>query len=189
MDRRVARHPQVRGVCAQWHRFWLDGLRHLRGRGLWRYQGWMGAAAKPRRVAYGPSPRDCDGRDWAYEHCELWPPGGTSCGPAETHQSGPIETTFETTARNADADLAAVPAFGLVRLAVAAGFEPAEGCPSRAFEARSLGRSDTPPPERLSSCCGCANRKPARLHDRVRWTGVLQGRTHTIIHRGLRQAH
>jgi hypothetical protein len=30
MDRRVARHPQVRGVCAQWHRFWLDGLDHLR---------------------------------------------------------------------------------------------------------------------------------------------------------------
>ena len=35
------------------------------------------------------------------------------------------------------------------QLAVAAGFEPAEGCPSRAFEARSLGRSDTPPRERL----------------------------------------
>ena len=30
-------------------------------------------------------------------------------------------------------------------VAVAAGFEPAEGCPSRAFEARSFGRSDTPP--------------------------------------------
>ena len=30
-------------------------------------------------------------------------------------------------------------------MAVAAGFEPAEGCPSRAFEARSFGRSDTPP--------------------------------------------
>jgi hypothetical protein len=30
--------------------------------------------------------------------------------------------------------LAAGPAFGLVRLEVAAGFEPAEGCPSRAFE-------------------------------------------------------
>jgi hypothetical protein len=49
-------------------------------------------------------------------------------------------------------------ALRLVRLAVAAGFEPAEGCPSRAFEARSLGRSDTPPPERLPSCCGGATR-------------------------------
>ena len=47
---------------------------------------------------------------------------------------GPIETTFETTAKNACAEVAARPAFGLVRLAVAAGFEPAEGCPSRAFE-------------------------------------------------------
>src|SRR6266542_1064738 len=36
-------------------------------------------------------------------------------------------------------------------LAVAEGFEPSDGgCPSRAFEARSFGRSDTPPPERLS---------------------------------------
>jgi NAD(P)-dependent dehydrogenase (short-subunit alcohol dehydrogenase family) len=35
------------------------------------------------------------------------------------------------------------------QLAVAAGFEPAEAFTSRAFEARSLGRSDTPPPERL----------------------------------------
>jgi hypothetical protein len=61
----------------------------------------------------------------------------------------PIETTCETTAKNAGAKLVAGPTFGLVRLAVAAGFEPAEGCPSRAFEARSLGRSDTPPPERL----------------------------------------
>jgi hypothetical protein len=33
--------------------------------------------------------------------------------------------------------------------AVAAGFEPAEGCPSRAFEARSFGHSDTPPQARL----------------------------------------
>src|SRR5207342_1860402 len=56
---------------------------------------------------------------------------------------GPIETTFETTAKNAGAHLAVRPAFGLVGLAVAAGFEPAEGCPSRAFEARYLGRSDT----------------------------------------------
>ena len=35
------------------------------------------------------------------------------------------------------------------QLAVAAGFEPAEAFTSRAFEARSLGRSDTPPPGRL----------------------------------------
>ena len=81
---------------------------------------------------------------------DLLPTASTaSYGPAETHQSRPIETT----AKNAGAKLAAVPAFGLVRLAVAAGFEPAEGCPSRAFEARSLGRSDTPPPERLPRCC------------------------------------
>ena len=32
----------------------------------------------------------------------------------------------------------------------AAGFEPAEGCPSRAFEARSFGRSDTPPRRRIT---------------------------------------
>ena len=30
-----------------------------------------------------------------------------SCGPAETHQSSPIETTFETTAKNAGAQPAA----------------------------------------------------------------------------------
>src|ERR1700761_5189090 len=30
-------------------------------------------------------------------------------------------------------------------VAVAVGFEPTEGCPSRAFEARSFGRSDTLP--------------------------------------------
>ena len=53
---------------------------------------------------------------------------------SSAHQSGPIETIFETTAKNAGAHLAVRPAFGLVRLAVAAGFEPAEGCPSRAFE-------------------------------------------------------
>jgi hypothetical protein len=65
----------------------------------------------------------------------MWPAASTgSCGPAETHQSSPIETTFETTAKIAGAQLGARPTFGLVRLAVAAGFEPAEGCPSRAFE-------------------------------------------------------
>jgi hypothetical protein len=35
--------------------------------------------------------------------------------------------------------------------AVAEGFEPSEAFTSRAFEARSLGRSDTPPPRRLSN--------------------------------------
>jgi hypothetical protein len=49
------------------------------------------------------------------------------------------------------------------QLAVAAGFEPAEGCPSRAFEARSLGRSDTPPPERLPRRC----HDTSRFHDRA----------------------
>jgi hypothetical protein len=34
----------------------------------------------------------------------------------------------------ASVHLVATPTFGLFRLAVAAGFEPAEGCPSRAFE-------------------------------------------------------
>ena len=46
--------------------------------------------------------------------------------------------------------LAAGPAFCLVSLAVAAGFEPAEAFTSRAFEARSLGRSDTPPPVEIT---------------------------------------
>ena len=49
------------------------------------------------------------------------------------------------------------------QLAVAAGFEPAEGCPSRAFEARSLGRSDTPPRERLPRRC----HDTSRFHDRA----------------------
>src|SRR5215217_6914469 len=94
-----------------------------------------------------------------------WPAASTaSCGPPETHRSGAIETTFETTAKNAGARVAARPAFDLVRLAVAAGFEPAEGCPSRAFEARSLGRSDTPPPERLPRCRGRATEFQDRAH-------------------------
>jgi hypothetical protein len=46
----------------------------------------------------------------------------------------PDETKDETKTSNAGAHLVAGPAFDLVRLAVAAGFEPAEGCPSRAFE-------------------------------------------------------
>ena len=61
----------------------------------------------------------------------------------------PDETKDETKTSNAGVHLVAGPAFCLVRLAVAAGFEPAEAFTSRAFEARSLGRSDTPPPERL----------------------------------------
>src|SRR4051795_9773138 len=43
----------------------------------------------------------------------------------------------------------AAPASCLLRLAVAEGFEPSVAFTTRAFEARSLGRSDTPPPERL----------------------------------------
>jgi hypothetical protein len=51
---------------------------------------------------------------------------------------------------------------------VAAGFEPAEGCPSRAFEARSLGRSDTPPPERLPKVLHAREWKSAKeLHGRA----------------------
>jgi hypothetical protein len=38
-----------------------------------------------------------------------------------------------------------------LHLAVAEGFEPSEGFPSRAFEARSFGRSDTPPRASLAS--------------------------------------
>jgi hypothetical protein len=93
---------------------------------------WWALRLAPRHLAdqsaYKPRPRgrvnpgQVDSRSTA------------SCGPPETHQSSPIETTFETTAKNAGAQLGARPAFGLVRLAVAAGFEPAEGCPSRAFE-------------------------------------------------------
>jgi hypothetical protein len=75
------------------------------------------------------------------------------------------------------------PAFGPVRMAVAAGFEPAEGCPSRAFEARSLGRSDTPPPERLSRRRGGAT----GFHDRARPSpggcsaGVLGRGLHSLL--------
>ena len=39
---------------------------------------------------------------------------------------------------------------------MAEGFEPSEGFPSHAFEACSLGRSDTPPPERLPNAAGRA---------------------------------
>ncbi len=35
------------------------------------------------------------------------------------------------------------------KVAVSVGFEPTESFPSRAFEARSFGRSDTTPPQRL----------------------------------------
>lgn len=41
------------------------------------------------------------------------------------------------------------PAFRLVTLAVAVGFEPTEACTSHAFEACSFGRSDTLPPKTL----------------------------------------
>ena len=42
------------------------------------------------------------------------------------------------------------PAFCLVKLAVAVGFEPTDACTSHAFEACSFGRSDTPPPRSLA---------------------------------------
>jgi hypothetical protein len=50
---------------------------------------------------------------------------------------------------NAGAAPRAAPASCLVKLAVAERFELSEVLPSRAFEARSLGRSDTPPRGRL----------------------------------------
>jgi hypothetical protein len=78
-----------------------------------------------------------------------------SFGPAEMHQSGPIETTAKTPA----GQVTARPAFGLARLAVAAGFEPAEGCPSRAFEFygwwfRPVRLGLVPPEPRLGCHCG-----------------------------------
>jgi hypothetical protein len=47
-------------------------------------------------------------------------------------------------------------AFCLVRVAVAEGFEPSEAFTSHAFEACSLGRSDTPPPGRVPKSAGRA---------------------------------
>jgi hypothetical protein len=44
----------------------------------------------------------------------------------------------------------------LVRVAVAEGFEPSEAFTSHAFEACSLGRSDTPPPGRVPKAAGRA---------------------------------
>mgnify|MGYP003694132479 CR=1 FL=1 len=78
----------------------------------------------------------------------------------------PIETTFESTAKNAGAQLAAGPAFGLVRLAVAAGFEPAEGCP-HALSSSAAGGSD---PfgwvwSRLEPRLGSPLRTPLNLHE------------------------
>ncbi|MCW2502959.1 MAG: hypothetical protein JWO79_1243, partial [Actinomycetia bacterium] len=45
--------------------------------------------------------------------------------------------------------MGADPAFWLVKLAVAQGFEPWEACTSHAFEACSFGRSDTPPTQTI----------------------------------------
>lgn len=47
---------------------------------------------------------------------------------------------------------------------MAAGFEPAEGCPSRAFEARSFGRSDTPPPRTVPNA---GRAEEIRSHDKT----------------------
>jgi integrase len=48
------------------------------------------------------------------------------------------------------------PSVSPCQLAVAEGFEPSEAFTSRAFEARSLGRSDTPPPVRLPKAPGAS---------------------------------
>ena len=47
-----------------------------------------------------------------------------------------------------------LPAFRLVRMAVAVGFEPTEACTSHAFEACSFGRSDTLPLTSLQEADG-----------------------------------
>ena len=71
---------------------------------------------------------------------------------------------------------------GLIRLAVAVGFEPTESLPSHAFEACSFGRSDTPPPrnvqgvEPLSKIAAPAWSRTAR-NSRVR--GLDDGRRRT----------
>jgi hypothetical protein len=75
-------------------------------------------------------------------------------------------TTFERPQPNAIAQLAVWLAFGLVKLAVAAGFEPAEGCPSRAFEFcgwwfRPVRLGPVPPEPRL----GSPLRTPLNLHE------------------------
>jgi hypothetical protein len=111
-----------------------------------------------------------------------WRVGPTCCsGRAQTRQKTiamwPDETKDETKTSNAGAPPCGGASVSPCQLAVAAGFEPAEGCPSRAFEARSLGRSDTPPPERLPRCCGRAT----RFHDRGLLTGVSRGQTRTIF--------
>src|SRR5829696_5351454 len=80
----------------------------------------------------------------------LW----SSPDSATNDRNSADETNEETKTSNAGAQVAAGPAFDLVILAVAAGFEPAEAFTSRAFEARSLGRSDTPPPVRLPAAGG-----------------------------------
>src|SRR5215213_8079744 len=88
----------------------------------------------------------------------LW----SSPDSATNDRNSADETNEETKTSNAGAQVAAGPAFDLVILAVAAGFEPAEAFTSRAFEARSLGRSDTPPPVRLPA----AGRMGESVHPR-----------------------
>lgn len=119
----------------------------------------------------------------------------TTSRPAERVRLGrrrarpqrPIETGFTTVDAKRRSCLRAGPAFGLEESAVAAGFEPAEGCPSRAFEARSLGRSDTPPPksvpnrwgpERIATgqSRGAGPRRSRRAAAGTRPPGYLPGR-------------
>lgn len=59
----------------------------------------------------------------------------------------------------------------LLVLAVAEGFEPSEGCPSRAFEARSFGRSDTPPRETILVPAEAA---PIRRHPGPDWAAAVE---------------
>jgi hypothetical protein len=62
-----------------------------------------------------------------------WPAASTaSCGPGPTNRDQ-LRPHLRPQPK-AGAQVVTRAAFGLVRLAVAAGFEPAEGCPSRAFE-------------------------------------------------------
>ena len=72
-------------------------------------------------------------------------------------------------------------AFGVLRLAVAAGFEPAEAFTSRAFEARSLGRSDTPPPGRLPKSGGLARIESSSAAQPVHLGRMFPVKVHGII--------
>src|ERR1700761_3342173 len=70
------------------------------------------------------------------------------------------------------------------RCAVAEGFEPSDGgYPSHAFEACSLGRSDTPPPGSLPNRAFFPSRSPRSLagEERLQRRGALL-RKHTAAH-------